>query len=146
MRYLKQIKDLIPYKHYFLSDFWKICPYNLEDLTSSRQRKKLVYLHVGMVWARLSGMSTEKVGEYFNRDHSSVTHAEKAILEVLLNPKFGHKEYLENIDKIKRVYENSMLILNVEKTDDVYQDYYASLVNMENNWYYLRNTKIWKNS
>jgi hypothetical protein len=146
MSYLEQIKQLLPYKHYFIDDFWEICPFDFETLTYSRHHPKVVYLHVGLVWARLSGMGTVEAGEYFKRHHSTVVYAEQRILNSLINKKFGYVEYGDIINEIGTYYESTMAILEVEKTDDVYQDHYASLVNMENKWYQLRNTKIWKNS
>lgn len=144
---LEKIKTHLNQRKFYMEDFWSACPYSIEELSATRKHQTLVYLHVGMVWARLTRLSTLEVGKMFNRNHSTVTHAEKCILNTLENIKFGKKEYLEVIEKVLYFYKVNSDILDVVKTEDTYQDHYASMVFLENKAYQLVNKrKIWKNA
>jgi hypothetical protein len=144
---LYEIKKHLKEKHYHLEDFWLACPYTFEELIANRKYKRIIYLHIGMVWARLSGLSTLQTGEMFKRHHSTVTHAEQCVLNTLESVKFGKKEYLEVIEKVLYFYKVNSDILDVVKTEDTYQDHYASMVFLENKAYQLVNKrKIWKNA
>lgn len=122
---IQQINNYLKLKKYRMEAFWFVCPFNLETLIKDKRDFKIDYLHVGMVWARLSGMSSAKVGRYFKRDHSSVLHAEKKILEVIENKRFGRASKLKILNLCKEA-ENQIL-----STHDVWQDYLASMVLLE---------------
>jgi hypothetical protein len=122
---IQQIHDYLKLKKYRMESFWYVCPFNLEALLKDRKPLKIDYLHVGMVWARLSGMSSDKTGKYFKRDHSSVLYAEKKILEVLENKRFGRPSKLKILNLCKEA-EYKILPSN-----DIWQDYLASMVLLE---------------
>jgi hypothetical protein len=116
---IELIRSMVNAKRYHMDDFWDACPYTLEEICKTRKVETLVYLHVGMVWMRLSGISLVRSGEYFKRDHSTASHAERLILVTLENPKFGKVEYAEIIDSILQK------TARLRPTNDVWQDYYA---------------------
>ena len=122
---IEEIERKVGAQYYNLEDFWYICPYDLDTLTRSRQTKYIIYLHVGMVWARLSGLSPSEAGEKFKRDRTTVLNAENLVLRTLINPKFGRSEY---ITIIERIINNAVLL---PVTDDVWQNYLISNVYME---------------
>jgi len=123
-------------ERYSLYDFWYICPFSKEELLKNRKRTRINYLHVGMVWSRLSGNSLQKTGEIFKRDHSTVVHAEKNVLKSLENSIFGSPEHLQIIEAIKN------RCINPEKTEDIWQDYLSSQALMET----LITNKLCKNN
>lgn len=122
---LESIKSFIKANRYHMDDFWDVCPYSLDELCKSRKIKTNVYLHVGMVWMRLSGKSLHHVGKAFKRDHTTVSYAEKSILLTLENVKFGKPEYIEIIQSA--LQKTSFL----KPTDDLWQDYYACQTYLE---------------
>jgi hypothetical protein len=122
---LEALKSFIKAKNYHMDDFWDICPYELYELCKSRKLETNVYLHVGMVWMRLSGKSLKSTGTAFKRDHTSVSHAEKVVLSTFENVKFGK---IEHIEIIEAIMQNASII---RPTYDLWQDYYACQAYLE---------------
>lgn len=123
---LEEIRKLLNFSRYNFDTFWKVCPYPLEVLISSRKAEYIKYLHVGIVWARLCGMTQMQTGEYFKRDHSTIVDVEKNILISLESPKFGNKSYIFVFKELKELDDL------ISSTLDVWQDYLSSLVLLEN--------------
>jgi len=80
----KQISKLLGEKTLYFSDFLHESKYTLEQIQSINQKQDIVaWRYVGMVWYRLCGKTLEETAAKFQRDHSTVVHAEKRILAYL---------------------------------------------------------------
>lgn len=123
---LEKIRTYLKFNRYNFHIFWKVCPYSLKEITSSRKAEFVKYLHVGIIWARLSGMTQMQTGKYFKRDHSTVVDVEKNMLNTLEDVRFGNNEYIKILDNLKEFDDL------ISSSLDIHQDYLASLVLLEN--------------
>jgi chromosomal replication initiation ATPase DnaA len=78
--HLIKIKKATNCERYDMNDFYAVCPIPVDVLKSRKQTGYISrWRQVGMVCARMSGMTQEKAGELFNRKHCNVIHAEKMV-------------------------------------------------------------------
>jgi hypothetical protein len=99
MKNIDRIKSKVNAQRYEMSDFYAVCPLSIEQLQSqSRYNEVKSWRQIGMVWGRLSGLSTTKSGEIFSRDHSTVVHATKIILNSVEG--YGYDFIIEKIHDI----------------------------------------------
>jgi hypothetical protein len=79
------IKSILNLSRYSMEDFWAVCPHDVDQIKSrSRLGPIRSWRQVGMVWARLCGHTLDDSGEMFGgKDHATVLHSERAILNVL---------------------------------------------------------------
>jgi chromosomal replication initiation ATPase DnaA len=85
--------------------FFEVCPIPLNDLLGSSRLQRIVsWRTVGMVWMRLSGMTLKQSGDMFNRNHTTVMHAENQILDALTG---FHPRLKEKFDKVLKYGQNT---------------------------------------
>lgn len=79
-----KIKSMLNLERYNMDDFWSACPHDV-DIIKSKTRKEDIrsWRQVGMVWARLCGLSLEDAGLMLGRDHATVVHSENMFIDVL---------------------------------------------------------------
>jgi Bacterial dnaA protein helix-turn-helix len=107
------------------NSFYEVTPYDSSELSSSnRKRNLVVWRSVGMVWLRLCGYSQETTAEIFNRDHTTVHHAEKQVLNALEGFDFEIKEAFY---KVMNFGKDTCI-----RTDELGINYINSLILMEN--------------
>lgn len=109
-------------KRFEMSDFWAVCPYTFEGWERrTRKREVLFWRNVGMLYAYMSGMTLEKAGQVFDRDHATVIHGIGSILTAYEG--WGHIEMLDIINTI-----NNHSLLSVDQSHDVGINYAVSQV------------------
>jgi chromosomal replication initiation ATPase DnaA len=85
--------------------FFEVCPIPLNELLGSSRLQRIVsWRTVGMVWMRLSGMTLKQSGDMFNRNHTTVMHAENQILDALTG---FHPKLKEKFDKVLKYGQNT---------------------------------------
>jgi chromosomal replication initiation ATPase DnaA len=85
--------------------FFEVCPIPLNDLLGTSRLQRIVsWRTVGMVWMRLSGMTLKQSGDMFNRNHTTVMHAENQILDALTG---FHPRLKEKFDKVLKYGQNT---------------------------------------
>ena len=85
--------------------FFEVCPIPLNELLGSSRLQRIVsWRTVGMVWMRLSGMTLKQSGDMFNRNHTTVMHAENQILDALTG---FHPRLKEKFDKVLNYGQNT---------------------------------------
>jgi chromosomal replication initiation ATPase DnaA len=85
--------------------FFEVCPIPLNDLLGSSRLQRIVsWRTVGMVWMRLSGMTLKQSGDMFNRNHTTVMHAENQILDALTG---FHPRLKEKFEKVLKYGQNT---------------------------------------
>jgi hypothetical protein len=120
-----KISKLINYSSFEMVDFYNSCPFIFEGETLKTRRQEVVmWRNIGMVWGWLGGKSLQKAGEEFGRDHSTVIHAIKQIINAYEG--FGYPEIIENIDTIKEKSKNF-----VYQTDDINVNYVRNLIRLD---------------
>lgn len=95
------IKSKLKLERYTMEDFWQSCPHDVDEVMSKDRHTHLrAWRQVGMVWARLTGLSLSKAGDMFGgKNHATVLHAENLILDVLDG--FGDPYIREILDEIE---------------------------------------------
>lgn len=108
-----EIKNLLDVTKVYFEAFFNICPYTLHSLKSNQKQEPLIfYRHLGCLWIWLSGETLEQTGKYFNRNHSTVIHSIKSIMN---EKDFHYKPFLEKIiaENKKLFHEDKLLVKEV---------------------------------
>lgn len=106
----QHLKTAIGADRYDINDFWSICPYTQEQLSSDSRFKEIKdWRHVAMCWYFFSGMTAKQAGLNFNRHHSTVLHACKYLFNRL-----ACKDD-EDMDKILR----ELILLSGNTADNI---------------------------
>jgi hypothetical protein len=96
------IADHINLKRYSMNDFWAVCPFDQDEFRPDERTASIrSWKQLGMVWARLSGFTSTESGRMFYRDHSTCLHAEKIVLDTLIDFKIGCKHVWLAMNEIK---------------------------------------------
>jgi hypothetical protein len=67
-------------------DFWRTCPYQPTEILMKTKWEPLAsWRKVGMVWSLLSGTTMYQAATTFDRDHSTISHAAKNVLNAFEN-------------------------------------------------------------
>jgi hypothetical protein len=92
------IADFLKLDRYAMTDFWAVCPFEPDDFSEDVRPADLrSWRQVGMVWGRLSGLTTQKAGKAFYKDHATVIHAEKIVLDTLIDKRKGCRYVYERL-------------------------------------------------
>jgi chromosomal replication initiation ATPase DnaA len=99
MKTLDRIKAKVNAQRYEMSDFYAVCPFTIEQLCKPNRKNEIKeWRQIGMVWGRLSGLTTTKTGKMFSKDHSTVIHSTKFILDCIEG--YGYESILEKIKEV----------------------------------------------
>lgn len=94
-QHLKKIRQATNCERYDMNDFYAVCPFTHDELKGSSRLAPIVrWRQVGLTWGRLCGMTMYEIGKEFNRDHSTVVHSEKMVVNSF--EKYGDK-WMEDI-------------------------------------------------
>jgi hypothetical protein len=123
--YLELIEKKLGYQRKQVNAFWFVCPLNEAELKkNSRDKQRVYWRHVAMVWFRLCGETCQEVGNYFEKDHSTVVYAEKVIYNALC----GYNKELKDIfDSMIKLDNSQAIVLN-----DIEHNHINCLVSLEN--------------
>lgn len=104
----KQIKLAISAPKYDITDFWSVCPISPSEVCSeSRQRLIVSARHVAATWMVLSGDNAQRAAALIERDHATVLHSMKRVMEALEHPR-QHPEIMEIINMTKDMAKRSL--------------------------------------
>jgi len=82
----------------------KISGIPIKELKSEKKTRRIVQpRQIAMVLIRKSGKSQEITGAYFNKDHSTVSHAEWCVN--VIAP--ANKDFMELLEKINSEFESN---------------------------------------
>lgn len=125
---LEKIRSFFPEGFNFdIDDVFKACPYTFIELQKKSRLKDLVqWRQISMIFKYASGSTFEQVGHYFNKDHSTIVHSLKCVINALE----GYDPVLkEKIDKI--VSSSDVFIYS---TDDHSKNLVLCLRYLEHNY------------
>lgn len=123
-----ELIKVINVHHFEMSDFWSVCPYTFEGVEKRTRKREIVHWrNVGMLWAFMSGMSLQKAGELFDRDHATVIHGIENILTAYEG--YGH---VELVDIINTIQDNKLS--TIFKSDDSNINYAISQVILDSRY------------
>lgn len=107
--------NLLGRNKFYLYDFFKKCPYTIEQLRKDNRHKLIKeWRHIGIFWALLSGKNLLETAEIFKRNHS-ISYRTINILYDDLNF-YGEKSIY--IDRIKAILIQSRLHKTCFKLND----------------------------
>lgn len=98
-----EVKNLLNVTKVYFEAFFNVCPYTLGSLKSIQKQEPLIfYRHLGSLWVWLSGETLEQTGKYFNRNHATVIHSIKSVIN---GKDFYYQPFLDKI-----LIENEQLL------------------------------------
>lgn len=95
----RKIRQRIDADRFEMEDFWKVCPYSLNELNSKNRKRELVaWRYTAYAWSMVNMKCVSRVGRYFEKKHCSVLHGLDQ-LELALDG-FGNREIIKAIKTV----------------------------------------------
>ena len=103
-------------------DFLIACPFSIEYLREpNRKMEVMQWRQIGMTWYAIEFNHVSEAGRFFHKDHSTVCHAMRQLLDRKYNPLLQEK-----IDKVLQYME-----LEIADSDDINERELNSLMYLE---------------
>lgn len=107
--------NILDCKEFNLYDFFKACPYTIEQLRKDNRHQVIKeWRHIGVFWALLSGKNLLKTAEIFQRNHSISYRS----LNIVYNDLHLYGENSIYIDRMRAVIVKSRLHIFCFKIDN----------------------------
>lgn len=95
-----ELKAIIRSPKYHMFDFWEVCPWPPDELLhEGRIHEAKMWRQIGMSWQVLCGSTLAAAGSAFGRDHATVLHAMKVLVENLRSQHYP--EYVAAVDLVR---------------------------------------------
>lgn len=123
LKLTKLVKKTFPKNTRFnFEDFLIACPFSIEYLRQKNRKTEVMqWRQIGMCWYAIEFNHVSDAGRFFNKDHSTVCHSMRQLLDRKYNPLLQEK-----IDKVLQYME-----LEIADSNDMNEKEKNSLIYLE---------------